>query len=552
MKREFKKYDVKQYNNFREVLYSNAQEVGEKPAFRFREKGNICSVTYKEFHDDTLFLGNALAEMGLSSKHVACIGDNCYRWLVVYLTMLNSNGVFVPLDRQLPTNDIATVLNHSDAEVLFFTKKYEKALNEIRDSLTCVKTFICIDGEIENAITYESVIERGKLLTENGYSEYINQAGDTNALRVLVYTSGTTGMAKGVMLSEKNIVSCVMNGMKLSKLYDRSISLLPYHHTYEACGILAALSNRTTIGINDSIRNLMKNFKEYRPEIVYLVPSFLEVFQKKICGKIGNKMPLIKALMAISNGLRKIGIDLRRVLFSSILREFGGDIKKAVSGGAPLRPETADFFDSIGINVVNGFGITECAPLISITRDNYEDCSTAGVPIDCISVKIENKDENGIGEICVKGSSVMLGYYKNEEETNKVMKDGWFNTGDLGYLDNEGRITVTGRKKNMIVLKNGKNVFPEELENYIMAIPYIKETAVTSYKNSSGEECGLCAHVYVGDESELKGVELEAQLRKDIDDACRHLPHYKHINKIIIRDEEFVKTTTNKIKRMEI
>lgn len=552
MKKEFKKYDVEKFSNFREVLDHAVRDDGDKAAFKYREKGKVKSVLYREFRDETYFLGTALAKDGIDRKRVACVGDNCYRWLVVYITMLNSAGVFIPLDRQLPPSDKLNVLNHSETEVLFYAKKYEKEIDEIRESLTCVKRFVCIDKPKpgDGFEVYDDLIAEGKAMYDGGNRDYITNTGDTNALRVLVYTSGTTGMAKGVMLSEKNIVSCIYNGMKISRLFDRAISVLPYHHTYEACGILAALNNHATIGINDNIRNLMKNFEEYKPESVYLVPSFLEIFYKKIMKQAGARKNQLFMLISISDKLRKIGIDLRRVFFASILKPFGGDLKKIVCGGAPLRAETAAFFDSIGVNVVNGYGITECAPLVSITRDNYDDCSTSGVPIDCITVRIENKDSDGIGAICVKGDSVMLGYYKNEEETKRVMKDGWFNTGDLGYIDSVGRIVITGRKKNMIVLKNGKNVFPEEIEDYIMSIPYVKETVVTVHKNNNGEESGLCAHIVL--EPETDTADIENRLRHDIDEVCSPLPHYKHITKIDIRKEEFAKTTSNKIKRAEI
>lgn len=547
MKKEFKKYDIPKFNNFRDVLERGATNGGDKPAFLYREKKEIKKVSYKQFRDDTLYLGNALFDMGFSGAHVACIGENSYRWLTVYMTMLNSNGVFVPVDRLLPEDDIVTVLNHSETEVLFFSEKFEKTINNIKERLEFVKQFICL-GKSEDYLTYDNVIASGKKLCESGFHKYEEAKGDTNALRVLVYTSGTTGMPKGVMLSEHNIVSCIYNGMKISRLYDRAISLLPYNHSYEMCGILAGLNNHTSVFINDSIRGIMKNFADFKPESAYLVPSFLEVFYKRINHQLGDKKPLVERLIKVSNALRKVGIDMRRVFFGQILKAFGGEMKKVVSGGAPIRPEIAEFFDSIGINVVNGYGITECAPLVSVTRDNFEDCSTSGVPIDCISVKIENADENGIGEICVKGDSVMLGYYKNKEETDKVIRDGWFHTGDLGTIDGEGRIVVTGRSKNLIVLKNGKNIFPEEIEGYIMSIPYVKEAVVTSYKNAEGLEIGLCAYVYPDEESGC----TEEMLRGDIDRACSSLPKYKNVTKIVIRDKEFEKTTSNKIRRNRI
>lgn len=551
MEKEFKGYAVKEFKSFREVVKRNIAEKGDKPAVLYREKGKIKTVLYSEFLHETICLGNALYEKGFSKKHVACIGDNGYRLIVNFFTMLHSEGVYLPIDRQLPPQDIATVINHSDTEVLFFSKKYKETVWGIKDEISGVKHFICIDdAACDEYESYDDYIARGRQLVESGFNKYEEEPGDTNAMRILIYTSGTTGMPKGVMLSEANIVSDVYNGLKLTRLYDSAISLLPYNHVYEAAGLLAELACHVTIGINDNIRNIMKNFAEYKPDSAYLVPAYLEVFYKRIWKQIGSKAPLIKAMIKISNGLRKCGIDVRRRMFGMILKSFGGNFRKIISGGAPLRPEIADFFESIGFTVVNGYGISECSPLISITRENYDDCSTAGVVIPNSEAKILNPDENGIGEICVKGPHVMLGYYKNEAETNRVIVDGWFNTEDLGYIDGQGRIVVTGRAKNLIVLKNGKNVFPEEIEKYIQSIPYVAETVVTALKNDDGEEVGLCAHIYVDPNSDEAGApDLEKKLRQDIDAACKPLPIHKQVTKINLRSEEFIKTTSNKIRR---
>ncbi len=555
MKKEFKEYNVEEFRSFREAVKRHVDRHGDRPAFVFREKRQLKTVTYKEFYEDSQCLGNALFKMGYSDKHVACIGDNCYRWIVVHFTMMNSNGVFVPLDRQLPKQDIVTVLNHSDSEVLFFTKKYIPILDEIRAELPNIKVFVCLDAEesSENFLTFDSLISEGKKVLEAEGNLYEQVGGDTDALRLLVYTSGTTGMAKGVMLSERNVMTCINTGLRLTRLYDRAISLLPYHHTYEGIGLVAELACGVTIFINDSMKNLLKNFEEFKPQTAFLVPAYLEAFYKRIQKAIGSKKPIIDAMICISNGLRKMGIDLRRKMFGMILKPFGGELTKVISGGAPIRPEIADFFDSIGVTVVNGYGITECSPLVAITREGYDDCYTAGVPIGSVKVKIKDPDENGVGEVCVKGTSVMLGYYKNQEATDRVMEDGWFNTEDLGMFDDVGRLKITGRSKNLIVLRNGKNIFPEEIENYILSIPYVAEAAVTAWCDESGEEAGLCAHVYLDPQSDVAMSDnREEKVREDITKVCRELPVYKQVSRVNIRKEEFVKTTTNKIKRNEI
>ncbi len=554
MKKEFKGYELQDASSFRQAVRHNIYNKGDKTAFMYREKREIKSVKYTEFYNESIHLGNALFKMGASTKHVACIGDNCYRWIVVFFTMLHAQGVFVPVDRLLPSEDVATVLNHSDAEVIFFTKKFKNTILGIKDNTPNIKTFICIDdAACDDYLSYDDLIAEGKKLKESGYAEYEKAPRDRNCLRILIYTSGTTGMAKGVMLSENSVFKDATNGLKITRLYDSSISLLPLNHVYGSIGLLAELFCHVTIGINDNIRNVLKNFAEYKPDSVYLVPAFLEAFYKQIWKKIGSKKPLIQTMLFVSNLLRKCGIDIRRKMFKMIIEPFGGNLRKIVSGGAPVRPEIANFFDSIGIDVVNGFGISECSPLISVTREGYEGCDSAGIPIPETEVKIQNPDENGIGEILVKGPQIMLGYYKNQEETDRVIKDGWFNTEDLGFIDEQGRIHVTGRAKNLIVLKNGKNVFPEEIEKYIQSIPYVAETAVTAIRDEDGSEVGLCAHVYVDPASdEASRPDLEDILRRDVDTVCKPLPIYKQVAKVKLRHEEFVKTTSNKIKRNKI
>ncbi|MDO4743509.1 MAG: AMP-binding protein [bacterium] len=555
MKKEFKMYEVEEFTSLRQAVKRHAGHHGDRPAFKFREKKEIKTVTYLEFYNDSLYLGNALLKRGFIDRHVACIGENCYKWLVVHSTMMNSNGVYVPLDRQLPKQDIVTVLNHSDSEVLFFTKKYIKILDEIKPELPNIKMFVCLDAEGEEGkhLSFDDLMAEGKALVDSGFNEYEKIEGDTDALRLLVYTSGTTGMAKGVMLSERNVMTCINTGLRLTRLYDRAISLLPYHHTYEGIGLIAELACGVTVFINDSMKNILKNFEEFKPETAFLVPAHLEAFYKRIQKAIGKKKPLIDGMIALSNGLRKCGIDLRRKMFGMILKPFGGELRKVISGGAPIRPEIADFFEAIGVTVVNGYGITECSPLVAITREGYDDCYTAGVPIGSVKIKIKDPDENGIGEVCVKGTSVMLGYYKNQEATDRVMEDGWFNTEDLGMIDEKGRLKITGRSKNLIVLRNGKNIFPEEIENYILSLPYVAEAAVTAWHDESGEESGLCAHIYLDPQSEMaQDTDREAKIRDDISSAMKELPIYKQVSRINIRKEEFIKTTTNKIKRNEI
>ncbi|MFU2363540.1 MAG: AMP-binding protein [Clostridiales bacterium] len=461
-----------------------------------------------------------------------------------------------PIDKELPVYDIINVLNDSDSEVLFYAKKYEKDIEEIASKTPNVKYFIGFETEKSegNKLSYNEFKAEGKKLYEGGDKTYTEMVPDHNSLKMLVYTSGTTGMAKGVMLSEHNLISIVYYGLRVSTVYDRCLSVLPWHHTYEAvAGILVSLHHHSTICINDSLKAVLKNLQLYKPDYIYLVPAFVELFYKKIWSnaKESHKDKALKAMMVISNGLRKVGIDLRIKFFKSIHDAFGGNLRKIVTGGAAVRPELGDFFDTIGIDLINGYGITECSPLVSVNMDYCNDCSTVGFPLECVEIKLEDVTPEGDGEICVKGDIVMLGYYKQPEKTAEVLQDGWFITGDYGKINDKGQLMITGRKKNLIVLDNGKNVFPEEIENYIMRIPYVQEVVVSGVKDKSGSEIALCAEVFLNEDKlkELNIQDKEQELKKDISKECEVLPVYKRIGKIVIRDKEFEKTTTNKIKR---
>lgn len=547
---------VTKIESIRDILNIACDECPEKQAFKYKVNKQVVSVSYKEFRDDTYFLGTALTDLGMINKHVAVIGENSYKWLTVYLTMLQSNGVCVPVDKELPCDEIINVVKNSDSEVLFFSKKYVKFLDEFKKNLTNVKYFINFDleNDEDGVLSFDSLKEKGKQKIKKNDLSFVNLKTNENDLRLLVFTSGTTGVAKGVMLSEKNLVSCVYYGLQVSRVYETALSILPYHHTYEAvAGILVGLHHHATICINDNLKNVLKNLNLFKPDYIYVVPAFAELFYKKIWNnaKESKKEKSLKILIKISNFLRKIGIDKRKKFFKSIHEAFGGNLIKIVCGGAPIRPEIGKFFDDIGINLINGYGITECSPLVSANRDYFNDCLTVGVKLPCVDLKFENIDSNGNGEICVKGDTVMLGYYKNEALTNEVKIDGWFNTGDYGRLNEKGQLLITGRKKNLIVLKNGKNVFPEEIENYLMNIPYIQEVVVRGVKDEAGMEVSLLAEVFLNKDKvkEFKIEDAEKSLKKDIANQCRNLPKYKHVTEIKIRDTEFNKTTTNKIKR---
>lgn len=558
-------YEVAPLKDFKDMLRQADEQAGDKIAIRYFldwASKSIRDVTYHEFKHETEALGTGLASLGITDCHVAMVSENSYYWILTYVTVLNSSGVYVPVDKELPFDEIMNILRHSDSEVVFYSGAYEREFRERADELPQIKYFIGIDLAPELAdgrfVSREALMAKGEELLEAGDNSYLSLESDDAALKMLVYTSGTTGVAKGVMLSLHNLVSSVYYGLQVSTVFSTCLSVLPYHHTYEAvCGLLVSLHHHSTICVNDSLRHVAENMKIFQPDYIMLVPLFVENLYKKIRANIEakGKTKVFDKLIAMSNGMRHVGIDMRRKLFSQIYDVFGGKIIKLVCGGAPIRPELAAFFDAVGINLINGYGITECSPLVSVNRDYYSDYRSVGVKLPCLEIKIDEPNEEGEGEICVKGDVVMMGYYKNPEATAAVLSDdGWFRTGDYGRFNDEGQLFITGRKKNLIVLKNGKNVYPEEIEEYISSIPYVNEVVVYAIKNDSGEETALCAEIFPNEEmfEGKSNEERNETIKQAVDELNRKLPNYKKILKIKLRSTEFEKTTSKKIKRTNL
>ena len=558
-------YEVAPLKDFKDMLRQADEQAGDKIAIRYFvdwASKSIRDVTYHEFKHETEALGTGLASLGITDCHVAMVSENSYYWILTYVTVLNSSGVYVPVDKELPFDEIMNILRHSDSEVVFYSGAFEREFRERADELPQIKYFIGIDLAPELAdgrfVSREALMAKGEELLESGDDSYLSLESDDSALKMLVYTSGTTGVAKGVMLSLHNLVSSVYYGLQVSTVFTTCLSVLPYHHTYEAvCGLLVSLHHHSTICVNDSLRHVAENMKLFQPDYIMLVPLFVENLYKKIRANIEakGKTKAFDKLIAMSNGMRHVGIDMRRKLFSQIYDVFGGKIIKLVCGGAPIRPELAAFFDAVGINLINGYGITECSPLVSVNRDYYSDYRSVGVKLPCLEIKIDEPNEDGEGEICVMGDVVMMGYYKNPEATAAVLsEDGWFRTGDYGRFNDEGQLFITGRKKNLIVLKNGKNVYPEEIEEYISSIPYVNEVVVYAIKNDSGEETALCAEIFPNEEmfEGRSNEERNETIKNAVEELNRKLPNYKKILKIKLRSTEFEKTTSKKIKRTNL
>ncbi len=544
--------------NIKHMLLMAADDAGDKIAYKYRGKGGTVEVTYRDFRMDTLYIGTGLNSLGMARGHIGCCAENSYNWIAVFLTALQSEGVFCPIDKELPADDLVTVINHGDDDIIFCDKKREEIFRSIRDQLPNVKYFVSFDREEDEGefLSFKLLMKKGKKLYEDGDREFCEmETKDMMAMKMLIYTSGTTGLAKGVMLSEHNIKSLIHWGLKLTSLRDTALSVLPYHHAYESiAGILVAIHRHNTVAINDSLKRIVKNLALYQPEYMYVVPALMEVLYRRLNASIEEKgkTKTIKTARKLSNFLRAIGIDARRKIFAEIHAGLGGNLVLLICGGAPLRAEIVDFFNDIGILVNNGYGITECSPLVSVNTDFISDPRTVGFPMACVDVRIDDPNEDEEGEICVKGDTVMLGYYKNPEATAEAFtEDGYFRTGDYGKITSIGQIVITGRKKNIIILGNGKNIYPEELEDYICGIPYVLECIVYGSRAEDGTEDALAVQCALDPDYLASGNkdELTAKLKSDIYEKLAQLPTYKQITHVIIREEPFVKTTTNKIRR---
>ncbi len=563
-KNNYPLYDNIEFNNIRHLLeYTTALE--DKAAFKYRYKKEIIEVSYKEFKNEVETLGKALAGLNLDLGHIAILGENSYRWINIYLSLLVTRATVVPVDRELPQDEMLNVLISSDSEVIFYSNAFESFIRENEDKLTKVKKFISFESwtPIEEGEEFNKEDRYLKLFDLYSYSKEVDNSVYENIelkkedVKLLVYTSGTTDVAKGVMLTSGNITSMIYGGLSLANLEGTCLSVLPYHHTYASVvDILGALKSHVTICINENIRAVPINLKDFKPDYLFLVPRYLEVFYDRIWKEAekSGKAALLKKMIPISNTLLKLGIDIRKKVFKSVHNAFGGNVKMLLSGGALLRSDLGEFFDAVGIPVVIGYGITECSPLVAANRNEFYDVHSVGLALPNVEVKIDSPSEEGIGEILVKGPIVMKGYYKNEQATNDAFDGDYFKTGDYGKINDAGQIFITGRKKNVIVLSNGKNIYPEEIENYISTIDAVEEVVVYSKENSQGDETSLLAQIYLNEEKiTAMGIKDDSEkisyITNEVKQKLKNLPKYKQIRKIIIRDKEFIKTTTKKIKR---
>ena len=554
--------------DLKDMINQSAKKYGDKPAFKYKTDvpGQFDCITYKQFLDDINGLGTKLINMGLSGKRIAIISDNRYEWALAYMAIACGIGVVVPLDKMLPANELETLIIRSGVEAIFYSDHYTDVMNDIRQRKTTdLRYYISMDLQKRKNGVYsqKELVQEGKELIEKGNRNYLEAKINNEIMGFMLFTSGTTAMSKAVMLSHKNIVTNLMDISTVLTLDERDtlLSFLPLHHTFECTvGFLYPISRGASIAYCEGIRHIASNIKDYQITAMISVPALYENIYKRLIKNIEKKGKLqdVEKMIKLTNMLSKVKINVRRVIFKEIIEGLGGKLRLLVNGAAALSPEVEKGFNDLGIKTVQGYGLTETSPVISAGTDFEQEIGSVGKVFPSVKLKIINKDENGIGEIYVKGPTVMLGYYQNEEATKEVLDKGWFNTGDLGYIDKKGFLFLCGRKKNVIVLKNGKNVFPEEIETVINKIDGVKESFVYG-KAEENDQIDLKIYakiVYDKDiVKEMYGAETEEQIQEvlweKIKEINKTMPEYKYVKKITVTEEELIKTTTQKIKRHE-
>ena len=565
-KRKF--YDVEHINNMRELLNNTVDKYPQNIAYKFKKyrgknKFEYVNKTYSEFKYDVEGLSTKLLNMGLEGKKIAVIGNNRYEWCTTYLAVTTGNMIIVPLDKALPENELESLLHRSEAEVVFCDGKYVDKVKKVKEQEESkLKYIVSFDETEENEILiYNEILEQGKKERLSGNTKYDEIKIDEEKMSILLFTSGTTSTSKGVMLSQKNICSNIEAIASVVKMYptDTLLSFLPIHHTFE-CTItfLYGIYYGVTVAFCDGLKYIQKNMNEYKVTVFVAVPLVLENIYRKVWKGIDEKgkTKVMKTMVAITRGLAKIKIDLRKKVFKPVIDQFGGKLRVVFYGAAPMDKKTILGFNDFGVELIQGYGLTETSPVVTAETDREKRPGSIGLPLPNVEVKIDNPDEEGNGEILVKGPNVMLGYYKNEKETKKALKNGWFYTGDYGHIDKDGFVFMSGRKKDVIVLKNGKNIYPQELEFLINKLPYVEESMVFSRDRNSMDTM-LCAKIVYNKDSakdlfETEDVsKLKEFIWKDIKEINKKLPDVKHIKDIIITEEPLIKTTTQKVKRYE-
>lgn len=580
-------YEVRKIDNLRDMIKQSAVIYGDKAAFLVKDPRAARTqsqaaaavdsagekslpylpISYKQFDLDIDAFGTRLKQLGIESARIAILGETRYEWYVTYMATVNGVGVVVPLDKELPQAEIESLLNRSHADIVVYSRSKKKDIDAIRENIPSVRYFVSMEDlagqPSDDEVSFWSWLQDGEKSLTAGDKRFTEARIDPEIMNILLFTSGTTAQSKAVMLSHKNI--CINLQAMCSMLYigtdDVFLSVLPIHHTYECtCGFLCPIYRGCTVAVCEGLRHIVKNMQESKVTIMLAVPLMVEMFYKRIIKSATADPAVAKKFrlgLKISNTLRKIGIDKRRELFAKVHDSFGGHLRMIIAGGASIDPKIIKGMQDLGLHCLQGYGLTECAPILALNRDVIYNNRAAGLPLPGVEVRIIDKDENGIGEIIGRGPNVMLGYYENEEATREAIDaDGFFHTGDLGYLDKDNFVIITGRKKNVIITKNGKNIFPEEIEFLLGRSDLIAESLVSGIVDEDGET-RVAAEIFPNMEKigELTSETdaLSANVRSMIADEVKKVNHslttYKYIKSFTLRDSEFEKTTSKKIKR---
>ena len=562
-------YKVDDVNDFRELLNRSAKKYPDHVAYEFKENlgkkdQKIVKKTYKEVKEEVEALGSSLLNFGLEGKRIALIGNNRYEWCESYFAVTTSNMVVVPLDKALPNGEIKSLIERSKADAVIYENKYSEVFEEIKGSgNSSLKFYINMDlkNDENGILSFRKLVDDSKKLIKNKKSKYQKIKIDNTKMSVLIFTSGTTNTAKGVMLSQKNITSNIASMARMSKMYDNDVllSFLPLHHTFE-CTItfLYGWYSGATVAFCDGLKYIAKNLEEYKISVFVAVPLVLETIYKKIQKGIRDqgKEKLVNMMSKLANFLLIFHIDIRRKVFKSVLDQLGGNLRIAYFGAASMDKKVIEGYNNFGIDTVQGYGLTETSPLIAAETDKEHCPGSVGMAPFNVQLKLEDVDENGVGEIVAKGPNIMLGYYENPEATAAVMKDGWFHTGDLGRFNKDGYLFIAGRKKEVIVLKNGENVFPSDIEFLVNKLHYVKESILFPRENTKGEIALGIKIVYDPDLiKEMFGDKTEEEYKdliwEDIKVINQELSVFKRIKELIITTEPLEKTTTQKVKRFK-
>ena len=552
--------------DIRDMILSSTALYPDNVAFYEKEKKGAPygKTTYREMTEKMNALGTALVDLGLKDKRIAIIGANSSRWALSYLATVCGTGVVVPLDKELPAETLEEFITQAQVSAVIFDRKYEEMFRSIKEKNTnMLAVLINMDAAEDSAISlsWNGLVERGRELIAKGDRRFLDAEIDTDVMSVLLFTSGTTGRSKGVMLSQKNLASDIMLAPTILKVnsYDIFFSVLPVHHTYECtCGFMMPLYKGAAIAYCEGLKYITKNLEEIKPTMFLGVPAIFEKLYKKIWQNVRKKGKenTLKKVIGINNKTKKVGINIGKIFFKDILAVFGGRMRIMICGGAAISPEVLDGIRDFGINAVQGYGLTECAPLAALNPDTAPVASSIGIEFPGIKLEVQDVNEEGIGELCVKGPNVMMGYYQMPEETAEAVQDGWFHTGDLGYIDEQGYAYITGRKKNVIITKNGENVYPEEDEYTLNLSPIIEESMVYQTEAENKNDTIIAASIVLDMEGveefygeDMSDEDLENLVWEVVDKYNAINPVYKQIRKINVRKAELKKNTSKKIIR---